>query len=800
LIYELKIPLAGVFIALSAIKIIVKTAHKSLQTCCCKAAVRPKRTKYGTNNSGNNPDGKINLIAAIDSREVSRTVTSRNTLWQSNESIGSLNQTLHMTNVNVPANNTNFQAAGGISVQLPKGAKLPQQIATLAKQPGNEYLTDLAKRSDIDWKQVEVINKTWDYKKEGITQEAAIIVAIVVTIFTAGAASSAGMSLATSAGFATTTTAAGATVMATAGGAALAGATAAAITTLATQAAIAMLNNKGDIAGALKELGSKENVKGLATAIVTAGLVQGLGVAFNLPTGAGTDTTLLQKLQTNLINGVAGSLVSTAINGGSLEDAIKNAVKTAIISSVAAQGAGIIGDMKVGDNPALNQFTGSLAHAILGCAVGSATAGNSSGCAAGAGGAVVGELSAEWYGKTFGGNPADAANFAKLTTAIAGLAGGANAMTIAGITSNNAVSNNYLNHVEAKDLSDARKRLAACQSSDAACASNEQAKINALIKTSTDRDDALQAACQDRSSSKCIGLTADAKKAYNSYGLDGVNSLDPVIAEQARNARQAYQTPTLTALGGGKQTPEQQRVTGVLNGSLTTAGGLVAGPALLAALTAKALAGDAQAQADLKKLVIDLAVTVSDLPAAAGRKIDEANAAEAAGNFELAARIRTELVGNTALIGYGGVKLVQGKLAPGSTLSTEEIAMNAIQKNGWKKPDGSNWYPPNDGAILGTESLAVLPVGTTLNRMGGTGEKSAFLSTVETPISSRSLPPWSDTSVIDTYIVMKPLPVGKSTIAPAYGQNGLGIQYNTVGGTTMTIEQLVKEGFLWKKL
>jgi filamentous hemagglutinin len=126
--------------------------------------------------------------------------------------------------------------------------------------------------------------------------------------------------------------------------------------------------------------------------------------------------------------------------------------------------------------------------------------------------------------------------------------------------------------------------------------------------------------------------------------------------------------------------------------------------------------------------------------------------------------------------------------------------MNAIQKNGWKKPDGSNWYPPNDGAILGTESLAVLPVGTTLNRMGGTGEKSAFLSTVETPISSRSLPPWSDTSVIDTYIVMKPLPVGKSTIAPAYGQNGLGIQYNTVGGTTMTIEQLVKEGFLWKKL
>lgn len=122
-------------------------------------------SSLNVNAGTSNPDGKINLIAAIDSREVSRTVTSRNTLWQSNQSTGSLNQTLHMTQVNVPVGSTNFQAAGGISVQLPKGAALPKQIATLAKQPGNEYLTDLAKRSDIDWKQVEVINKTWDYKK-----------------------------------------------------------------------------------------------------------------------------------------------------------------------------------------------------------------------------------------------------------------------------------------------------------------------------------------------------------------------------------------------------------------------------------------------------------------------------------------------------------------------------------------------------------------------------------------------------------------------------------------------------------
>ena len=432
---------------------------------------------------------QTNFIAAIDSREVSHTVTRRNTLWQSSTSVGSLNQTLHMTRIQVPVGMTNFVGSGGISVQLPKGAALPQQIATLAKQPGNEYLTDLAKRSDIDWKQVEVINKSWDYKKQGLTQEAAIIVAIVVTIVTWGAASSAGAAMATAAGE-TVAVAATATTAAVAGstaGAVIAGATAAGITTLASQAAIALINNQGDVGAAAKELGSKENVKALATAMVTAGLVQGLGVAFNLPTGAGTSTTLLGKLQTNLINGVAGSLVSTAINGGSLEDNLKNAIKTAIISSVAAQGAGIIGDLK------LDKFSSNLAHAILGCAVGSATADSSSGCAAGAGGAVVGHLSAEWYGDKIGikdltGDAlaqakVDVASFAKLTTAIAGLAGGANAMTIAGVTSNNAVTNNYLSHVEIKDREIALKDCRA--KNDPSCEVKELQKYDAISAKNT---------------------------------------------------------------------------------------------------------------------------------------------------------------------------------------------------------------------------------------------------------------------------------------------------------------------------
>ena len=463
---------------------------------------------------------QTNFIAAIDSREISQSSGGRNFHWQVNQSQGSKTETLHMTNVNVPTGMTKFVGAGGISVQLPKGSSLATQIATLSQQPGNEYLVDLAKRSDIDWKQVEVINKTWDYKKGGLTQEAAIIVAIVVTIFTAGAASTAAGSL-----VGTGTTAAGATTITAGGLAATTGmsvgvaaatttAVAAGITTLATQATIALINSQGDISAALKELGSKENLKALGTAIVTAGVVQGLGqsITFTMPDGslqtlaqigkAGGDASLLHNLGANLINGVASTLVSTAINGGSLEDNLKNMLKNVIISTAGAQLADGIGDLKAGD---LDKFAGTLAHAILGCGMGAATVGNSSGCAPGAGGAVVGELSAEWYGKTFGGNPQNAADFAKLTTAlVAGAAGGASAMNVAGITSNNAVVNNYLNHTQwSKFASD----IAACKAKATGCTPAEEKAITARYQDISTKQNIALANCD--ATKNCAALKAE---------------------------------------------------------------------------------------------------------------------------------------------------------------------------------------------------------------------------------------------------------------------------------------------------
>ncbi|MCE3233583.1 MAG: large exoprotein [Rickettsiaceae bacterium] len=62
----------------------------------------------------------------------------------------------------------------------------------------------------------------------------------------------------------------------------------AALSTLAAQASVSLINNKGDIGKVLQDMGSDETLKSLAFAVATAGVTAGIG------------------------NGVANSLFSTA--------------------------------------------------------------------------------------------------------------------------------------------------------------------------------------------------------------------------------------------------------------------------------------------------------------------------------------------------------------------------------------------------------------------------------------------------------------------------------------------------------
>ena len=116
----------------------------------------------------------------------------------------------------------------------------------------------------------------------------------------------------------------------------------------------------------------------------------------------------------------------------------------------------------------------------------------------------------------------------------------------------------------------------------------------------------------------------------------------------------------------------------------------------------------------------------------------------------------------------------------GQFASNSEISSSWGNPNGWIKPDGSMNYPPNNGAVLGTEKTVTLQPGQSLGRYGTIGPNSNFTTAPGAAPNSLALPPNTSPSVYTEINVIKPLPgVTQSTIAewPIGSGTGGGIQY-----------------------
>jgi hypothetical protein len=141
----------------------------------------------------------------------------------------------------------------------------------------------------------------------------------------------------------------------------------------------------------------------------------------------------------------------------------------------------------------------------------------------------------------------------------------------------------------------------------------------------------------------------------------------------------------------------------------------------------------------------------------------------------------------------------------GDAFTTAANQMVAAKNAGWTTSEGRVWYPPNNGVVSGTNFETTLPIGTTLDRIGGTSDKSTFLAPAGTPFGQRALPASTDMSIHDQFVVLKPLPVEQSNTMPWFGQQGMGVQFNTdAGGLVLnngkpaTITNLVEGGYLKK--
>ncbi|BEM29466.1 hypothetical protein SME05J_30360 [Serratia marcescens] len=274
------------------------------------------------------------------------------------------------------------EAAKGVSadVKVKNGQALQSAIDALGNTPGTTWVKDLNKRNDVQWSKIKDAYDSWDYKSQHLNPAVAAVIAIAAAAVTAGSSLAA--------------TAASSVSGAVGGGAITSGAVTAGMSSLASQAAVALVENQGNLSKTLQALGSNENVKATATAMAIGGALNGFDSAMGWSKdAAGKPLNPNNVKLPQLSNGdwskvaqrVAGqsvisSSLNTAINGGSFKDNLTNALLANIGSQVQAEGANLIGD----NGQVLDIPGRAVSHAVLAGVAAEIGKGNAKGAAAGA--------------------------------------------------------------------------------------------------------------------------------------------------------------------------------------------------------------------------------------------------------------------------------------------------------------------------------------------------------------------------------------------------------------------------------
>ncbi|WP_259455029.1 DUF637 domain-containing protein, partial [Moraxella catarrhalis] len=226
-------------------------------------------------------------------------------------------------------------------------------------------------RNDVDWQQIILTDKDWDYKQQGLTPAGAAIVAIAVAYATGGV----GTALTS-----TVATATGSTTLGTM--------TSAAFSSLVTQASVSLIDNQGNIKQTLKDLGSKQNIKQMTFAIASAGIGSKINKSLGLSNTDITQAGFNDRLIKGIADGTSRGLLESAVYGVDLEEALKQSLTKELVG-LGTQNIfkDIIHDID-GDTLARN-IAHKLAAGLTSC-LSAKAAGNR--CEAGGIGAVVGEM------------------------------------------------------------------------------------------------------------------------------------------------------------------------------------------------------------------------------------------------------------------------------------------------------------------------------------------------------------------------------------------------------------------------
>ena len=126
--------------------------------------------------------------------------------------------------------------------------------------------------------------------------------------------------------------------------------------------------------------------------------------------------------------------------------------------------------------------------------------------------------------------------------------------------------------------------------------------------------------------------------------------------------------------------------------------------------------------------------------------------------------------------------------------AADKVADKGGTASKWVDDAGKTIWPPNNGAVAGTEKMINLNKGTTFGRIGG--DTGSFVAPPKTSPDNLSLAPETDISNYTEYIATKPISgVEKAIVAPWFDKPGGGTQFKL----PMTIRELIREGYIAPK-
>ncbi|WP_387689755.1 DUF637 domain-containing protein [Photorhabdus sp. RM71S] len=294
-------------------------------------------------------------------------------------------------------------------IKTQKSQSLQTALKMLGENPETAWLKDLNNRHDVKWNEVQDAYENWNYSNQQLSPVASAVIAIAVAAVTAGSglAVAAGASAASAATGVGTATAATATTT----GAVVSGATIAGISSLASKAAVTLVNNQGNLSKTFRELGNSDTVKSTITSMAIGGALTGFDQAMGwtatkdganaAASSTHSNIPLLSKgadwskvAQRIAGQSIISSSLNTTINGGSFKDNFATALLANIGSQINAEGAGLIGD----NGQVLGLPGKAISHATVSALAAEIGGGDAKGAAAGA---LAAELAAITLDKTF---------------------------------------------------------------------------------------------------------------------------------------------------------------------------------------------------------------------------------------------------------------------------------------------------------------------------------------------------------------------------------------------------------------